>query len=52
MLKKLDVVHLIQRIGKETNSEHPCLENFLRQISKRIFPKVDEDVKAPEVLER
>lgn len=48
MLKKLDVFHLIQRIGKEVNSEHPRTTRFLKLISECIFTLVQEDVDALE----
>ncbi|KAF4730048.1 hypothetical protein FOZ62_023899, partial [Perkinsus olseni] len=41
--KKLDVMHLILRIGRETNSEHPRRRQFLKQISKSIFRDSEED---------
>ncbi len=48
MLKKLDAFHLIQRIGKEANSEHPRLSDFLSLLSDCIFTLVEEDVFALE----
>ena len=52
MLKKLDAFHLIQRIGKEANSEHPRLEEFLGRMSDCIFTFVEEDVNALENARR
>ena len=52
MLKKLDTFHLIQRIGKEANSEHPRLPEFIRRISDCIFTLVEEDVNALENARR
>jgi len=46
MLKKLDVFHLIQRIGKEINCEHPRKGDFLKRLSECIFTLVQEDVDA------
>ncbi len=46
MLKKLDAFHLIQRIGKEINCEHPRKGAFLKSLSECIFTQVQEDVAA------
>eukprot|EP00986_Skeletonema_menzelii_P007584 scaffold2980_cov141-Skeletonema_menzelii.AAC.14 len=44
MLKKLDSFHLIQRIGREINCEHPRKGGFLKSLSECIFTLVQEDV--------
>ena len=44
MLKKLDSFHLIQRIGREMNCEHPRKGQFLVSLSECIFTLVQEDV--------
>ena len=48
MLKKLDTFHLIQRINKEINCEHPRKPGFLTSLSECIFTLVQEDVDALE----
>ena len=46
MKKKLDTFHLIQRIGKEINGEHPRKATFLQLLSECTFTSVVEDVEA------
>ena len=36
-IKKLDSFHLIQRVGKEINGEHPRKGRFLQLLSECIF---------------
>jgi hypothetical protein len=46
MKKKLDTFHLIQRIGKEINGEHPRKANLLQLLSECTFTSMVEDVEA------
>ena len=44
MLKKLDTFHLINRVGREMNAEHPRKGNFLKLLSNCIFTRSKEDM--------
>ena len=46
--EKLDAFHLIQRVSKEINCEHPCKGRLLKYLSECIFTDVEEDVVALE----
>ena len=48
MLKKLDAFHLINRIGRQINSEHPRKGNLTSQLSQCIFTSSQEDTAALE----
>lgn len=43
MLKCLDTMHCIMRIGNEINAKHPRKGNFLKQISRSIFVESPKD---------
>ncbi|KAL7535467.1 hypothetical protein ACHAXR_010412 [Thalassiosira sp. AJA248-18] len=48
MLKKLDVFHLTNRIGRQINSEHPRKGGLMSQLSRCIFTSSQEDIEALE----
>ena len=48
MLKKLDAFHLINRVGRQMNSEHPRKGNLISQLSQCIFTSSQEDTAALE----
>ena len=42
---KLDAMHLMLRIGREINAEHPRRKKFLTDLSRAIFVQHEEDLK-------
>ena len=52
MLKKLDPFHLINRIGREMNAEHPRKGSFLKMLSNCIFTRSKDDMDRLEAARR
>ena len=40
---KLDAIHLMLRIGREMNAEHPHRETFFTHLSMAIFVQYEDD---------